>query len=103
MNTSMEQEAMRGEYEMISAAKTGCATSFTWLVDRYQGQVLRYLARHTGDHELAADLTQETLLDAYRRLERYHPDRPFAAWLFRIAHYNLLREWRRQRTRPQVS
>ncbi len=92
-----------GEQQLVGAAKAGCNESFTELVDRYQGKVLRYLTRQTGDRELAADLTQETFLDAFRRLGRLQDDRPFLAWLYRIARYNLLQEWRRQRSRGALS
>ena len=88
---------------LVSAAQAGCEESFRVLVDRYHGQVLRYLARHTNDRELAADLTQETFLDAFRHLDRYQADRPFVAWLYRIAHYNLLHERRKQRIRQWLS
>ena len=87
----------------VDAARAGCNEAFTALVDHYQPQMLRYLTRQTGDRELAADLTQETFLHAYRSLDRLGNDRPFAAWLFRIAHLNLLHEWRRQRVRRLVS
>ncbi len=91
------------DQRLVVAARAGCDQAFTVLVERYHAQVLRYFARQTGDPELAADLTQETFLDAFRRLERLTDDRPFAAWLFRIAHNNLLHEWRRQRVRRLIS
>jgi RNA polymerase sigma-70 factor (ECF subfamily) len=91
------------EQQLVIAAKTGCSDSFTQLIERYQGSVVRYLARHTGDQELAADLAQDTFCDAFRRLDHLQAGRPFPAWLFRIAHYNLLHTWRRQRARPMVS
>ncbi len=91
------------EQTLVADAQMGCADAFTQLISRYEGQVVRYLARRTGDRELAADLAQQTFLDAFRHLDRLHDDRPFAAWLFRIAHYNLLHELRRQRIRRGVS
>jgi RNA polymerase sigma factor (sigma-70 family) len=97
------QSAWSGERTLVIAAQAGCDQSFTLLVERYHAQVLRYFNRQTGDPELAADLTQETFLDAFRRLDRLSDDRPFVAWLFRIAHNNLLHEWRRQRIRRLLS
>jgi len=91
------------EQQLIMAAKAGCIDAFTTLVDRYQSHVLRYFVRQTSDMELAADLTQETFLDAFRRLDRLHNDCPFLAWVYRIGHYNLLHEWRRQRIRRTSS
>ena len=102
--TSWANEALQlGERSVVDAAQAGCKESFAVLADRYHAQVLRYLTRQTGDRELGADLTQQTFFDAYRRLDRLANDRPFAAWLYRIAHYNLLHERRRQRIRQQVS
>ncbi len=49
-----------------------------------------------GDAELAADLTQETFLDAWRDLERLADGRAVAPWLYRIARNNLLPHWRRR-------
>jgi RNA polymerase sigma-70 factor, ECF subfamily len=97
------QGAFTGEQRLVVAARAGCDQAFTVLVERYHAQVLRYFARQTADRELAADLTQETFLHAFRRLDRLTDDRPFAAWLFRIAHNNLLHEWRRQRVRRLIS
>ncbi len=71
--------------------------AFAQLVERYYPLILRYLTRRTGDAELAADLTQETFLDAWRDLERLADGRPVAPWLYRIARNNLLPHWRRRR------
>src|SRR3712207_4635179 len=78
------------EWGLVQAARTGSGQAFDTLMERYHAQVLRYFTRQTGDPELAADLTQDTFLDAYRRLDRLDDARPFVAWLFRIARYNLL-------------
>jgi RNA polymerase sigma-70 factor (ECF subfamily) len=91
------------EQQLVVAAKTGCSDAFNQLTERYYGPMLRYFTRHTGNHELAADLAQDTFCDAFRRLDHLQVDRPFPAWLFRIGHYNLLHAWRRQGTRRIVS
>ena len=56
-----------------------------------------------GDAEVASDLAQQTFLEAFRCLYRLTDDRPFAAWLYRIARHQLLMHWRRQRLRRLVS
>ncbi len=70
--------------------------AFDQLVEQYYPPMLRHLTRQTGDAELAADLTQETFLDAWRDLERLADGRPAAPWLYRIARNNLLPHWRRR-------
>ncbi len=73
------------------------------LVDRYQAPLHRYFVRLVGEPDTAADLTQATLLAAFRRLDRLTERHSFAAWLFKIARNQARMEWRRQRVRRGVS
>lgn len=91
------------DHTYVAAAQTGSRQAFETLVDRYYRQIQHYLTRQVNDHELAADLTQETFVDAFRRLDRLQDDRPFAAWLYRIARNNMLHELRKHRVRQNVS
>ncbi len=88
---------------LVAAAQSGSARAFDLLVERHHPPLLRYLTRQTGDRELAADLAQETFLDAFRSLQRLADDRSFAAWLYRIARHNLLAALRRRRLHRLVS
>jgi RNA polymerase sigma-70 factor (ECF subfamily) len=88
---------------LAAAARAGDAPAFPRLAERHYPPVLRYLLRQTGDPELAADLAQETFLDAWRDLDRLTGDQPFAPWLFRIALHNLLAAWRWRRLHRLVS
>jgi RNA polymerase sigma-70 factor (ECF subfamily) len=81
---------------LITAARSGSTLAFEVLVDRYYLVIQQYLIRQTGDHELAADLAQETFLDAFRMINRLPEDRPLIAWLYRIARNNLLPIQRRR-------
>lgn len=88
---------------LVEAAQCGLTVAFDTLIVRYHEPLRRYLLRQIGDPELAADLLQETFLDAYRSLDRLTTDHPFAAWLYQIARNNLRREWRARRLRRFVS
>jgi len=79
------------------------AAHFGSLVDRHHAALLRYLCRQTGDPDLAADLTQETFLAAFRHRGQLEDEGAFAAWLFGIARNQLRMEWRRRRLRRLVS
>ena len=102
----MEQawgQAKPADHELVASARAGAADAFAVLVHRYNAPLLGYFVRSSGDAELAADLTQETFLAAFRRLDRLAEDRSFAAWLFRIARNQQRSEWRRRRLRALVS
>ena len=91
------------EHQLVDAARAGCLQCFEALVERYHTRIRSYLLRQIGDPEMAADLTQQTFLDAFNRLERFANTYPFAAWLYRIARNNLLHERRRRRLQQSVS
>lgn len=65
------------------------------LFARHHAPLERYLARLTGDGDLAADLAQETFV---RLLERPAPPEAVRPWLFRVA-TNLVRDTARRTTR----
>ena len=75
--------------------------AFGELVHRHQSAVrhfLRHLAQ--GDAALADDLAQETFVQAYRGLARFHGHSSFSTWLLGIAHNHWRNARRRQRTVP---
>jgi RNA polymerase sigma factor (sigma-70 family) len=55
------------------------------LLGRYQDRVYLWCFRLVRNHEQAMDLAQETLLNAYRRLESFGGRSAFSSWLFVIA------------------
>ena len=57
----------------------------------------RWIAAALGDRSLAADVLQEVLLRAYRRLDTLRDPRAFDPWVRRLAHRELLRVLRRER------
>lgn len=61
------------------------AQAFEELMLRYQHRVLSLLIHHTGQRDLAEDLTQEVFLRVYRARKRYTPGAKFSTWLFTIA------------------
>lgn len=70
------------------------------LFARHHPPLQRYLARLTGDPDLAADAAQEAFV---RLLERRPPEARVRPWLFRVA-TNLVRDaGRRKRTRQVLA
>ena len=73
------------------------------LVERYEGQLRRYLRRLTGaSAEDAEDLLQETFIKAYINLNDFDRTRALAPWLYRIAHNEAMNLLRKRRREPPV-
>ncbi|HZM04442.1 MAG TPA: sigma-70 family RNA polymerase sigma factor [Candidatus Saccharimonadales bacterium] len=78
-------------------AQGGALESFEELVRRYETRLYRFLARACRNDADGADLTQETFMTAYTKLERYNPAQSFATWLFTIARRKCIDHWRARR------
>jgi RNA polymerase sigma-70 factor (ECF subfamily) len=73
------------EEALLRALRQGSPEAFAALVAREGPAVYRYLRRMTGNHEDAADLTQEVFVRAYRGLARFEGRSGLRTWLLRIA------------------
>jgi RNA polymerase sigma-70 factor (ECF subfamily) len=62
----------------------------------------RVALRLTGNRADAEDLTQETVLKAYRAWEQFTPGTNAKAWLLTILRNTFINQTRRARTRPQT-
>ena len=52
---------------------------------RHKGWLYRFIRRYVADRDDAYDLLQESFVSAWSALSRFDPERPFEAWLRRIA------------------
>ena len=82
---------------LAARAAAGDALSFARLVERYQQRVYRLAWRLTSETD-AADILQETFLQAFRKLATFRGEARFGTWLYRIA-TNASLMHRRARTR----
>jgi RNA polymerase sigma-70 factor, ECF subfamily len=62
----------------------------------------RYCARMTGSVMDGEDVVQETLFEAYRKLDKFDESRPLKPWLFRIAHNRCIDFLRRRGVQRQL-
>jgi RNA polymerase sigma-70 factor (ECF subfamily) len=67
------------------------------LFGRYHGEIYAYLVRMLREPELAADLTQDAFIKAYRNYETLEKPENARAWLYQIAHRVALDEIRRRK------
>jgi RNA polymerase sigma-70 factor (ECF subfamily) len=86
----------------------GVAMSDTWdqseagrfveeLFGKHHGEIYAYLLRMLREPELAADLTQDAFVKAYRNYESLEKPENARAWLYQIAHRVALDELRRRK------
>lgn len=91
------------EEQLAARAQTGCAASFDQLVRRVQVPLVHFLASRSRCRADAEDLAQESLVRAYRALDRYEPRCRFRTWLFTIAHRLSLNHRRGQRHTQSIA
>lgn len=87
------------EADLIRRCRDGDARACRDLVRRYERPVYTVLMRVVRRREDAEDLTQETFVKAFRALDRFDLERPFAAWIFTIASRLAIDSLRRRRVK----
>ncbi|WP_081752678.1 RNA polymerase sigma factor [Kallotenue papyrolyticum] len=91
------------DHALVVAARAGCVESFERLFNQYHPRILAYFVRRTADRELAADLAQQTFIDAFRFIDRLAHADSISAWLYGVARNKLREEWRWQRMHKVLS
>ncbi len=91
------------EQTLLLQVRKGDEAAFALLVQRYQTAVFNVAYRMFGRRQDAEDAAQEAFLRAYRALDRFDVQRPFAPWIKRIT-TNLCLNWlESERVKPQLS
>jgi RNA polymerase sigma-70 factor (ECF subfamily) len=85
---------------LLAAAQAGDERAFRRLVEPHRHALEVHCYRMLGSAQDAEDLAQETLLRAWRGLERFEPRAQFQTWLYRIATNACLDELERRPRRP---
>jgi RNA polymerase sigma-70 factor, ECF subfamily len=86
---------------LLACAQAGDERAFRRLVEPYRHALEVHCYRMLGSVQDAEDLVQETLLRAWRALERFEPRVQFQTWLYRIATNACLDELERRPRRPE--
>jgi RNA polymerase sigma-70 factor, ECF subfamily len=94
LNPDMDQRLL------LVAAQAGDERAFRRLVEPYRHALEVHCYRMLGSAQDAEDLAQETLLRAWRALERFEPRVKFQTWLYRIATNACLDELESRPRRP---
>lgn len=76
---------MTSEAEMIARARDSDPDAWAKLVRDHQEPVFRFAYLILGNRQDAEDVAQETMIRAYRALDRFDVTRPLRPWLLAIA------------------
>jgi RNA polymerase sigma-70 factor (TIGR02960 family) len=87
----------------LARAREGDEDAFRSLTDPYRRELQLHCYRIVGSVQDAEDLVQETLLAAWRGLDRYEARAPLRTWLYRIATNRCLNALRAAARRPRSS
>ncbi|HZR23678.1 MAG TPA: RNA polymerase sigma factor [Vicinamibacterales bacterium] len=69
---------------VLARARQGDEDAFRALVEQHSRSVFRLAFRMTGNEQDAEDVVQESLLRAYKQLDRFESRANFGTWLYRI-------------------
>lgn len=90
------------EANLIHEILAGDAEAYAVLVRRYQRPIFNLMLRMTYSDEDAKDLTQDTFIRAYEKLEQFKTSRSFFPWLYTIG-MNLARDFQRKAKASRVA
>ena len=86
----------KDDVQLIRSILSGDDAAFTILVGKYQKSVHALAWRKVGDFHFAEEITQDTFLQAYKKLATLRNPNQFAGWLYVIAN-NLCKRWNQKK------
>ncbi len=96
-------QQLNEELSIIEAAKTD-PERFAPLYDKYYKQIFNYVYQRMDSKDSAFDVTGQVFLKALTNLQKYQfKGVPFASWLYRIAHNEMMQLYRTQKNKRAVN
>lgn len=81
----MAVDDLESDEQVIRRVIAGDSETFRLLVLRHQSKIFRLLVRQVRDREVAAELTQDVFVRAFKGIRLFRFDSSFSTWLTRIA------------------
>jgi len=94
---------VQDEKNLVHKARQGDKEAFTELYESHFDKIYRYMVMKIGNKAEAEDMTQQVFIRAYESIGSYQwQGIPFSAWLFRIAHNQMVDFIRKASKKPTV-
>lgn len=94
---------MQDEKNLVHKARQGDKEAFAELYESHFDKIYRYMVVKIGNKAEAEDMTQQVFIRAYESIGSYQwQGIPFSAWLFRIAHNQIVDFIRKASKKPTV-
>ena len=94
---------MQDEQNLVYRAQQGDNEGFAQLYENHFDKIYRYVALRIGNKTEAEDMTQQVFLNALQSIHSFKwKGVPFSAWLFRIAH-NQVVDYLRKKTKQAIA
>src|SRR5512147_2411906 len=100
MVITADRPEIAGTADLLSRARAGETSAFCRLAADHERRLLQQACGLTRDQSAAEDLVSETLVEAWRSLNRYNGTCRFSTWLFAILVHRYQKALRRARSRP---
>jgi RNA polymerase sigma-70 factor (ECF subfamily) len=95
---------VQDEQSLVQRAQQHDEEAFAQLYEKYFDKIYRYVALKTGSRVEAEDMTQTVFINALGSISTYKwRGLPFSAWLFRIAHNQVVDYLRKKTRQPTLS
>jgi len=97
----MKRSPKDWEQDCIAESRTGRPDRFRPLVVAYAARVRSICLRMVGNWHAAEDLAQQSLVDAFFKLDQFQIERPFWPWLCRIT-VNNCKDYLKSKKRTEI-
>ena len=92
---------MQDEESLVRRAQKQDQEAFEQIYEEYFDRIYRYITLKIGDAVEAEDLTQQVFLNTLRSISSFKwRGKPFSAWLYRIAHNQVVDYLRKKKRTP---
>ncbi len=99
-NLPVNLEADDAELVRLSLANPD---KFSYIIGRYQDKLARYIRRlGASNTEDTEDILQDIFLKVYLNLNDFNQDLKFSSWIYRIAHNQVISNFRKRQARPEA-